>query len=225
VGELSRRAAKQLANCLRSGERSYQRDSIVSKFDGRNDQLPRLEREYYRGQSYVHWTLTIQDRRTGWLIPTFYYKFRELLTHATFRYSITCPIFCLMPDHMHLLWIGIDDRTDQLNAMKHFRKSVGLPLRKLGFEFQHQPYDDVLRDDERKESSVENLVEYIARNPERKGLVPVDGFRDYKFTACLIPGYPELELWQDDYWPRFWRTYSFLRKNGLFRPFDEDLSK
>lgn len=111
----------------------------MSKFDGRNDQLPRLEREYYRGQSYVHWTLTIQDRRTGWLIPTFYYKFRELLTHATFRYSITCPIFCLMPDHMHLLWIGIDDRTDQ-----------------------------------------------------------------------LIPGYPELELWQDDYWPRFWRTYSFL---------------
>jgi REP element-mobilizing transposase RayT len=197
----------------------------VNNFDGRNDQLPRLDRENYRGQSCMHWTLTIQDRRTGWLITAFYYKFRELLNHTAFRYSLTCPIFCLMPDHIHLLWIGIDDGTDQLNAMKHFRKSVGSALGKIGFEFQHQPYDHVLRDDERQESAVENLVEYIARNPERKGLVPIDGFRDYKFTACLVPGYPELDLRQDDYWPRFWRTYSFLRRNGLFRAFDEELTR
>ena len=121
--------------------------------------LPRLEPKAYRGQAYVHWTMTIEDRRSGWLVPIFNYKFRELLTHA-----------------------------------------------------------------ERQEAGFENAVEYIARNPERKGLVPVDGFRDYKYTGCLIPGYPELELWQDDFWPRFWRTYSFLRRNGLFRSSDEELA-
>ncbi|MFN0056771.1 MAG: hypothetical protein ACKV0T_31895 [Planctomycetales bacterium] len=190
-------------------------------YAGRNDGLSRLDRNYYRDQAYVHWTITIQDRKTCWLVPIFYYKFRELLTHAMFRYSVACPIYCLMPDHMHLLWIGIDDYADQLNAMKFFRRQLGIPLKSFGCELQHQPYDHVLKDDERLETAVENLVEYIARNPERKQLVPVDGFRDYKFTGSLIPGYPELEPWQPDYWPRFWRTYAYLRKNGLSRPVAE----
>ena len=47
--------------------------------------LPRLEEEHYQGQAYVHWTMTIEDRKTGWLQPIFLYKFRELLTHAAFR--------------------------------------------------------------------------------------------------------------------------------------------
>jgi len=185
--------------------------------------LPRLEPESYRGQAYVHWTFTIQDRRTGWLIPMFNYKFRELLTHAAFRYAISCPIYCQMPDHIHLVWMGIHDQSDQLKASKFFRKQLRGPLGTLGFEMQHQPFDHVLRDDERLESSFENLVEYVARNPERKGLVPRDGFREYKYSGSLIPGYPELDWRQDDFWPRFWRTHSFLRKNGLFRPADEKL--
>jgi REP element-mobilizing transposase RayT len=188
-----------------------------------HEHLPRLDRDYYRAQAYVHWTLTIEDRRTGWLTPTFYYRFRELLTHTAFRYSVACPIYCLMPDHIHMLWIGIADQSDQLKAMKYFRRHTGASLSRIGFEFQHQPFDHVLRDDERLERAVENLVEYIARNPERKQLVPVDGFPNYKYSGCLVPGYPELCPWMDDYWPRFWLTYSFLRKNGLFRPFDEEL--
>ncbi|QEG33506.1 hypothetical protein Pr1d_07700 [Bythopirellula goksoeyrii] len=35
----------------------------------RHDYLKRLPLEYYRGQAYVHWSLTMEDRRTGWLIP------------------------------------------------------------------------------------------------------------------------------------------------------------
>lgn len=150
------------------------------------------------------------------------YKFRELLTHAAFRYALTCPIYCLMPDHIHMVWIGIDDQTDQLKASKYFRRQIAEPLRKLGFALQHQPYDHVLRDEGRIESAFINIVEYIARNPERKRLVPPDGFRDYKFTGCLIPGHPELNLWQSDFWTRFWRTYSFAQKQGLFRCHNEE---
>lgn len=190
---------------------------------GEDKHLPRLDRDAYRGQAYVHWTLTIEDRRTGWLIPAFLYTFRELLTHTAFRYALACPIYCLMPDHIHLLWIGIDEKTDQRNAMRYFRNRLQDPLSKLGFGFQHQPYDHVLRDDERKESAFENLVDYIARNPERKGLVAVDRFHDYRFTGCLVPGYPELNLRQQDFWMRFWRTYAFLRKKGLFRSCDEQV--
>jgi len=194
--------------------------SATEPYEGCNDGLSRLERRYYQGQAYVHWTLTIQDRATGWLIPIFYYKFRELLTHTAFRYSLACPIYCMMPDHMHLLWLGIDDHSDQLNAMKFFRKQLALPLQALQFDLQHQAYDNVLLNEERQESAVETLVEYIARNPERKQLVPTDGFREYKYSGNLVPGYPELSNWQRDYWPRFWKIYSFLRENGTFRPGD-----
>jgi REP element-mobilizing transposase RayT len=167
--------------------------------------------------------MTIQERKTGWLVPIFYYKFREILSHAAFRYAFACPIFCLMPDHMHMLWLGIDDRTDQLKASEYFRKRISEPLSKLGVEFQHQPYDHVLKDEEKIDTEVYNLVEYIARNPERKKIVSFDQFKSYPYTDCLIPGYPELKIWQPDFWTRFWRCYSFLRKNGLFRPADEVL--
>ena len=186
--------------------------------------LPRLEEEHYQGQAYVHWTMTIEDRKTGWLQPIFLYKFRELLTHAAFRYAFTCPIYCLMPEHFHALWIGIDDRMCQLKASKFFRKQLNTVFEKIGYRLQHQAHDRVLRDDERMETAFESLVEYIARNPERAGLVPQDGFRGYKYTGCLVPGNPELTLWQEDFWQRFSRTMSFIRAHGLFRPKNEDFN-
>jgi putative transposase len=195
---------------------------IKSPYEDRNDYLKRLSPEFYRGQSYVHWSMTIQDRKTGWLIPIFYYKFREILTHTMFRYGLCCPIYCCMPDHIHLLWVGILDHSDQRNAAKYFRKHLNPIFEKLGVSFQQQPYDHVLREEERERSAFENVVEYIARNPERAGFVKTDGFREYPYTGCLIPGYPELALWAGDFWDRFWRTYSYLREHGLIRTIAEE---
>ena len=182
-----------------------------------HEYLKRLPAEHYRGQAYVHWSMTIEDRKTGWLIPIFYYKFREILTHTAFRYGLCCPIYCLMPDHIHLLWLGILDTCDQRVAARYFRKNVNLVLEKLDVQLQLQGYDHVLREEERERSAFEDVAEYIARNPERAGLVKEEGFRDYRYTDCLLPGYPELKLWQDDFWDRFWRTYSYLRAHGLTR--------
>jgi putative transposase len=55
----------------------------------RHDYLKRLPPENYCGRAYVHWSLTMEDRKTGWLIPIFYYKYREILTHTTFRLGVT----------------------------------------------------------------------------------------------------------------------------------------
>lgn len=83
-----------------------------------HDYLRRLPPEYYRGQAYVHWSLTMEDRKTGWLIPIFYYKYREILTHTVFRFGFCCPIYCCMPDHIHAHWVGILNQCDQRNAMR-----------------------------------------------------------------------------------------------------------
>jgi hypothetical protein len=79
----------------------------------------------------------------------------------------------------------------------------------------------VLREEELEQSAFENVVEYIARNPERANLVPPDGYRKYKYTGCLVPGYPDLSLWQNDYWDVFWRMYSRLQENGLVRVYSD----
>ena len=179
--------------------------------------LKRLAPENYRGQAYVHWSLTIEDRKQGWLQPIVLYKFRELLTHSMFRYGLCCPIFVLMPDHFHMMWVGILDRADQLPAMKHFRGRLNDTLAMLDYKLQPQAYDNVLKDDDRTEEAFHGTCEYIARNPERAGLVEVNKYAQYKYVGCIVPGYPELNPFADDFWTRFWRAYSYLRKNGLLR--------
>ena len=179
--------------------------------------LSRLTPEYYCGFAWIHWTMTTAERNTGWLTPTFYYKFRELLTHVAFRGQLACPIFCLMPDHIHLLWCGITEESDQRVAMKHLRQTTNECLKRIGYEFQRQPFDHVLKNEELDDSAIESLVDYLARNPERKQLVPVDKFAQYPFTSCLIPGYPGIRLFEPDSWEVIWRTIAFLKRTQCFR--------
>ena len=181
----------------------------------KHDYLRRLPREFYVGEAWVHWSLTIDQRTTGWLSPVFLFRFREILTHTCFRYRLACLVYCLMPDHIHMLWHGLSAESNQLNAMSFFRKRSNESLRKLGHQWQLQGYDRVLREEEVVQTELVGIVEYIARNPERAGLVPPDGFGKYLYTGCLLPGYPELKLFQPDSWDRIWRVLSYLKKNGV----------
>jgi len=38
--------------------------------------------ETYRGFASVHWTMTVDHRRTGWLDERFHLQLRELLLHT-----------------------------------------------------------------------------------------------------------------------------------------------
>jgi len=83
--------------------------------------LPRLPREYYQGDAVVHWTLPIFDRATGWLSDALHGTFRELMLHTAAREGFFCPAYCLMPDHLHLLWMGLRLDSDQFNGMAFLR--------------------------------------------------------------------------------------------------------
>jgi putative transposase len=188
----------------------------------RGGYLKRLSEEYYVGDAVVHWTMTIDRRLTGWLDTVFHARFRELLTHSLSLYRIACPIYCLMPDHMHLMWMGLHPTSHQLNTMKHFRKRLNTLLSDNKVELQTQAYDHVLKDSERLEENFMAVCEYIARNPERAALVPIDGFASYPFSSCLVPGYPELHPFESNFWLRFARTKNYLRKqwDGNDNPFE-----
>ena len=76
----------------------------------------------------VHWTITLTDRATGWLDGLFHFRFRELLLHTAAREGLFCPTYVLMPDHMHLVWMGLRAGSDQRNAMKFLRKHLAIEL-------------------------------------------------------------------------------------------------
>lgn len=179
--------------------------------------LKRLPPEFYQGEAIVHWSSTIKDRQQSWLNAAFLYRFRELLTHTVFRYQIVCPIFCLMPDHFHMIWMGLFTESDQLLAMKHFRKSVNESLHRIGCELQDQAYDHVLKEEESLEPAFRDVCDYVARNPERAGLVPPEEYCTYKCSGCLVPGYPQLRPFDEGFWNEYDRIVSYLRASGLFR--------
>jgi putative transposase len=171
------------------------------KFPSRD--LRRLSPDFYCGFAWVHWTMTIDDRATGWLTPAFHTEFRLLLLHTCARYSLLCPTYCLMPDHLHLLLLGVSPRSDQRLAIRFLRRHVDALLGE--HKLQHQPYEHVLRTEERERDDFENTAAYIRENPVRGKLV--EQWTAWPYGGCMLPGYPELNPASDTFWESFWRIY------------------
>ncbi len=166
--------------------------------------LPRLVPEYYKGFAAVHWTMPIVERRSGWLSESFHAHLREVLLHALARYDCCCPIYCLMPDHMHFMFVGWSANADQLLLIRFLRKHLNDLLKEydLDCEFQKQAHDHVMRRDEMDESEFESSVLYIANNPVKAELVRET--KDYPYTRVMLPGFPRIDFWSAGYWRIFW---------------------
>ncbi|MCA9060158.1 MAG: hypothetical protein KDA85_16735 [Planctomycetaceae bacterium] len=172
--------------------------------------------------------MTLRDRARGWLSDACHLRFRELLLHSAARYHAVCPVYCLMPDHFHLLLLGWRDDSDQLKLTRHFRRHLNAALREISsssasekskpFQLQKQAYDSVLRDKDRARNAFEKVAFYIAENPVRAKLVSDPS--EWTFTGAVIPGYPELEWGRSDYWDRFWRLHYSRIPEGLQPPID-----
>ncbi len=132
---------------------------LLGQGTNRSFYLPRLPREYYQGDAVVHWTMAVAMRGTGWLNDLFHARFREVMLHAAARESLFCPTYCLMPDHIHLVWMGLRRETDQRNGMKFLREHVGKLLRP--HRFQHQPHDHVLREEQRRKQAFSKVFFYV----------------------------------------------------------------
>jgi len=182
---------------------------------GGHSYLTRLQDEAYRGNAHVHWMMTIENRRTGWLCKDFHSQFRETLTHAAFRFGFCCPVYSLMPDHLHLLWVGWRENSDQRMGVRFLRKHLNRILAESGMKLQKQVYDNVLREKDRQRDAFPKVAWYIRANPLRAGLVNDEmGLSLYPFNGCLAPGYPELDINAVDYWPRFWRVFDYLARQA-----------
>ena len=169
--------------------------------------LPRLPREYYRSTAVVMWTHTFEDRSTGWVCAQFHSQFREILLHASARYSLACPVyvFVLMPDHWHLIWMGLRATSDQRLATSFLRQHLA-PRFGDSTKLQDRPHDHVLRDNQRKRGAFQSACHYVAENPVRAGLCNAPA--EWMYSGSVFPGYPDLNPRDIDFWERFWKIYT-----------------
>lgn len=179
--------------------------------------LPRLVPEFYRGFAIVQWTLSLESRATGWLDEPFHGHFRELLLHAAAREGLFCPVYVLMPDHLHLLWMGLRAASDQRNAMRFLRKHLAVELARRSvkgaeFKLQKQSHDSVLREKDRRRGAFEKSCFYLLENPCRKALV--NHPRDWPYFGAVVPGYPFLHPLGEDFWEQFWKLYQQTREEA-----------
>lgn len=117
---------------------TVQRSVVVDRPCGRMRRLPPA---FYQGYAFVHWNMTLQERSCGWLSPAFHQRFREIQLHTLSRYRLLCLCYCLMPDHLHLLWAGLDADSDQDRAATFFRKYLNRALAEAGAARLSAPED------------------------------------------------------------------------------------
>ena len=144
-----------------------------------------------QGHAVVFWTNALEERARDWLTPAFHAVFHKLMPHAATRERLLCTAYCLMPDHLHLLWMGLRRESDQFNAMKFLRTQLE-PALGNGREWQHQPHDHVLLEEERRRNAFARFCFYTLANPVRAGLVTREHDWSCLFVLCL-------ETWGPDF--------------------------
>jgi len=170
----------------------------------RRSHLPRLPRIWYQGRAAVLWTHTTEVRATGWLGPEFYARFREVMLHACARYALACPAYVLMPDHGHVLWLGLGASSDQWEATRFLRKHLA---RLLGpVRLQDRAHDHVLRENEREKGALASACQYIWENPQRAGFIAK--WEEWPFAGAMLVGYPNLDPREAGYWEEFWKLHA-----------------
>ena len=157
--------------------------------------LPRLAPDKYRGFAAIFWTIALERRATGWLDSSFHALFREWLLHAAPRESLFCPAYVLMPDHIHVVWLGLKLASDQRRAMRFLRKHLAREWKQrsptgVEFELQKQPHDTVFSEQDRTRGALAKASFCVLDNPRRAGLV--EHPRDWPHLGAMVPGYPFL---------------------------------
>jgi REP element-mobilizing transposase RayT len=140
----------------------------------------RLPETAYRGEVSVAFTLCVQDRRNIFLNSSIIAPFIDILKSLVDRSDYIIPVYCVMPDHQHLIVTGTSQQADVLNFIKMYKQKTGYWLsRNLSAKWQKDFYDHVIR----KEEKLISIARYILDNPVRKSLVA--HWDDYPFKGAV----------------------------------------
>jgi len=117
--------------------------------------------------------LLIDAGRAAWIID-------ELRRHAA-AHEMSVYAFCAMPDHLHVLVMGLRPTSHLLPFVKGLKQKTAYEFRKKVHRdlWQKKFYDHILRQDD----SVERVAGYIWMNPVRKGICADP--REYPYSGSF----------------------------------------
>jgi putative transposase len=157
-------------------------------FDRKNIRLPA---ENYVGRRRFFITLCCARRRRFLVQSSFAVRIIEILRATSIQHKMAVYTYCLMPDHLHALVIGLHRSSNlqffvmdfKRKATAEFQSSNSTPLWLKKF------YDYILRSND----SNDRVAAYIWMNPVRKGLCVNP--RDYPYSGSFAEDWkPSLDL-------------------------------
>ncbi len=130
--------------------------------------VKRLPRYLYQGDRTAAFTACTDGRELTFRVTEDIEPLVPLIARAAEAHLCVVPIYCFMPDHLHLMFKGLGEGSDTLAAMSKFKLLSGLWFdrnRRAGW--QGGFHDHVVRGHE----DWRHHATYIAHNPVRAGLV------------------------------------------------------
>src|ERR1700733_963706 len=94
----------------------------------RREKHYRLSREHYRGQVNVAFTLCVAGKAALFTDSKVVSVFVVLLTASARKHDCVVPIYCFMPDHVHMLLSGQSELSDAWAAVVRFKQQTGFWL-------------------------------------------------------------------------------------------------
>jgi REP element-mobilizing transposase RayT len=149
--------------------------------DSIREQSHRLPRACYCGEVAVAYTARLVSGGEPIHCPRVALALIDVLAASAIKHSCSVPIYCIMPDHVHVILQGADGSSDTWRAMVAFKQRSGFWLARhlSGTRWQKDFYDRILRSEE----EVRDALAYIAANPLRAGLVRNPA--EFPFTGSI----------------------------------------
>ena len=151
----------------------------------------RLPAENYIGRRRFFITLCCARKRKFFAQGSFARRIIEILRATAIQHKMAVYTYCLMPDHLHALVIGLDPSSNLQIFVMDFKRNATVEFQSSNSSslWQKKFYDCILRSND----SNDRVAAYIWMNPVRKGLCARP--QDYRYSGSFASDWkPALDL-------------------------------
>jgi len=136
---------------------------------GKSHSLRLKDFNYSSPGAIYHITIGAYEKQNIFTKPSINQEVMNTLKNSAKLYGYKLIVYCLMPDHLHVLVQADESPKDLRKFVRGFKSycSVATPVATNRKLWQRGFYEHILR----KEENVADVAEYILNNPIRKDLV------------------------------------------------------
>ena len=155
-------------------------DSLAKERTPRRERRHRLPRTEYLGTVLVSFTACVADGLRPFMQPGHIAEVLSLMRESTLKFACDVPLYCFMPDLLHVVFLGTSNDADCYSAMIRLKQISGFRMKRWSppTRWQKDFYDRVIRSDEQRD-----VLWYVALNPVRAGVC--HDWDEYCFTGSI----------------------------------------